>query len=38
MLIMQEEIFSPVAPIQKVQTEEEGIKLANDTVASYVFT
>ncbi|PTL37925.1 NAD-dependent succinate-semialdehyde dehydrogenase [Alkalicoccus saliphilus] len=41
MLIMQEETFGPAAPIQKFETFDEGIKLANDTVyglASYIFT
>src|SRR5699024_4614989 len=41
MLMMQEETFGPVAPIQRVKTEDEAIKLANDTpygLAAYVFT
>ncbi len=41
MVMMQEETFGPVAPIQKVESEEEAIKLANDTpygLAAYVFT
>lgn len=41
MLIMHEETFGPVAPIQKVKTEQEAIRLANDTefgLAAYVFT
>lgn len=41
MVLMQEETFGPVAPIQKVESEEEAIKLANDTpfgLAAYVFT
>lgn len=41
MLVMQEETFGPVAPIQKIETEEEAIALANDTpygLAAYVFT
>lgn len=41
MLMMQEETFGPVAPIQKVKTDDEAIKLANDTpygLAAYVFT
>ncbi|RLL47775.1 NAD-dependent succinate-semialdehyde dehydrogenase [Oceanobacillus piezotolerans] len=41
MAVMQEETFGPVAPIQKVETEEEAIKLANGTpygLAAYVFT
>lgn len=41
MLIMNEETFGPVAPIQKFETVEEAIELANDTpygLAAYVFT
>ncbi|MBO1002898.1 NAD-dependent succinate-semialdehyde dehydrogenase [Pseudogracilibacillus auburnensis] len=41
MVIMQEETFGPVAPIQKVETEEEAIELANSTeygLAAYIFT
>ncbi|SES20514.1 NAD-dependent succinate-semialdehyde dehydrogenase [Psychrobacillus sp. OK032] len=41
MLIMREETFGPVAPIQKFESIEEAIKLANDTpygLAAYVFT
>ncbi|MCZ2257395.1 NAD-dependent succinate-semialdehyde dehydrogenase [Sporosarcina sp. G11-34] len=41
MIIMQEETFGPVAPIQKIETIEEAIQLANDTeygLAAYVFT
>ena len=41
MVIMKEETFGPVAPIQKVETVEEAIVLANDTpygLAAYVFT
>ncbi|GAB3061149.1 NAD-dependent succinate-semialdehyde dehydrogenase [Virgibacillus ainsalahensis] len=41
MVMMQDETFGPVAPIQKVKTEAEAIKLANDTVyglAAYIFT
>lgn len=41
MVIMKEETFGPVAPIQKVETVEEAITLANDTpygLAAYVFT
>ena len=41
MVIMKEETFGPVAPIQKVETVEEAIALANDTpygLAAYVFT
>lgn len=39
--ILQEEIFGPVAPIVTFSTEEEAIRLANDTkygLAAYVFT
>ena len=38
---MKEEIFGPVAPVFKFETEEEAIKLANDTefgLASYFYT
>ncbi|MEI3614328.1 NAD-dependent succinate-semialdehyde dehydrogenase [Pseudogracilibacillus sp. SO30301A] len=41
MIIMQEETFGPVAPIQKVETDEEAADLANSTeygLAAYVFT
>lgn len=41
MLIMNEETFGPVAPIQKVRSEEEAIKFANQTMyglAAYVYT
>ncbi|WP_164215787.1 NAD-dependent succinate-semialdehyde dehydrogenase [Virgibacillus sp. YIM 98842] len=41
MVIMQEETFGPVAPIQKISSDEEGIKYANDTpygLAAYVYT
>ncbi|UOQ87547.1 NAD-dependent succinate-semialdehyde dehydrogenase [Gracilibacillus salinarum] len=41
MIVMKEETFGPVAPIQKVRTDEEAIQLANDTpygLAAYVFT
>ncbi|QBP41288.1 NAD-dependent succinate-semialdehyde dehydrogenase [Paenisporosarcina antarctica] len=41
MIVMQEETFGPVAPIQKVETMEEAISFANDTpygLAAYVFT
>ncbi|MEN1967479.1 NAD-dependent succinate-semialdehyde dehydrogenase [Lentibacillus sp. N15] len=41
MIVMQEETFGPIAPVQKVATEEEAIKLANTTsygLAAYVFT
>jgi acyl-CoA reductase-like NAD-dependent aldehyde dehydrogenase len=39
--IMQKEVFGPVLPIMKVQTEEEAIALANDSplgLLGYVFT
>ena len=41
MVIMHEETFGPIAPVQKVETVEEAIKLANSTeygLAAYVFT
>lgn len=41
MLIMNEETFGPVAPIQIFKSDEEAIDLANDTpygLAAYVFT
>ncbi len=41
MMFMKEEIFGPVAPVFRFKTEEEGIKLANDTefgLASYAYT
>jgi succinate-semialdehyde dehydrogenase/glutarate-semialdehyde dehydrogenase len=41
MMFMKEEIFGPVAPVFRFETEEEGIKLANDTefgLASYFYT
>lgn len=41
MVVMNEETFGPLAPIQKIETVEEAIKLANDTsygLAAYVFT
>ncbi len=41
MMFMKEEIFGPVAPIFKFETEEEAIKLANDTefgLACYFYT
>ena len=42
MLIMNEETFGPVAPVQKFSTDEEVIELANETtpygLAAYVFT
>jgi succinate-semialdehyde dehydrogenase/glutarate-semialdehyde dehydrogenase len=41
MMFMKEEIFGPVAPVFRFKTEEEGIRLANDTefgLASYAYT
>jgi succinate-semialdehyde dehydrogenase/glutarate-semialdehyde dehydrogenase len=41
MMFMKEEIFGPVAPVFRFETEEEGVKLANDTefgLASYFYT
>lgn len=41
MIIMSEETFGPVAPIQKIETDEEAITLANSTeygLAAYVYT
>jgi succinate-semialdehyde dehydrogenase/glutarate-semialdehyde dehydrogenase len=41
MRFTQEEIFGPVAPVYKFETEEEGIAIANDTIyglASYFYT
>lgn len=41
MMLTQEETFGPVAPLFKFETEEEAIKLANDTIfglASYFFS
>lgn len=41
MLISREEVFGPVAPIQPFKTEEDAIRLANDTnagLAAYIFT
>ncbi|MEI3605771.1 NAD-dependent succinate-semialdehyde dehydrogenase [Pseudogracilibacillus sp. SE30717A] len=41
MLMMREETFGPLAPVQKFETIEEAIRLANDTpygLAAYVFT
>ncbi|MBU5468730.1 NAD-dependent succinate-semialdehyde dehydrogenase [Virgibacillus sp. MSJ-26] len=41
MVIMNEETFGPVAPVQKIETDAEAVKLANDTeygLAAYVFT
>lgn len=41
MLVMNEETFGPVAPIMSFDTDEEAVKLANDTrfgLAAYFFT
>ncbi len=41
MRFMKEEIFGPVAPVFKFETEEEAVKLANDTeygLAAYFYT
>ncbi len=41
MVIMHEETFGPIAPVQKVETVEEAIEQANNTeygLAAYVFT
>lgn len=41
MVIMHEETFGPIAPVQKIETVEEGIEYANSTefgLAAYVFT
>lgn len=41
MLVMNEETFGPVAPIMTFETDEEAVKLANDTrfgLAAYFFT
>jgi len=41
MRVTQEEIFGPVAPIYKFETEEEALRLANDTIyglAAYAYT
>lgn len=41
MLVMNEETFGPVAPIMSFKTDEEAVKLANDSrfgLASYFFT
>jgi len=41
MQIAREEIFGPVAPIVRFETEEEGVRLANDAsvgLAAYIFT
>ncbi|XP_065618135.1 succinate-semialdehyde dehydrogenase, mitochondrial-like [Quercus suber] len=41
MLLSREEVFGPVAPLLLFKTEEEAIRLANDTnagLAAYIFT
>jgi succinate-semialdehyde dehydrogenase/glutarate-semialdehyde dehydrogenase len=41
MTVMREEIFGPIVPIQRVETDEEALKLANDShlgLNAYVFT
>jgi succinate-semialdehyde dehydrogenase/glutarate-semialdehyde dehydrogenase len=41
MILAREETFGPVAPLFRVETEEEAVKLANDTefgLAAYVYT
>ncbi|XP_044468239.1 succinate-semialdehyde dehydrogenase, mitochondrial isoform X2 [Mangifera indica] len=41
MLLSREEIFGPVAPLLRFKTEEEAIRMANDTnagLAAYIFT
>lgn len=41
MIVMQEETFGPIAPIQTFKTDEEALKKANDTrfgLAAYFFT
>ena len=41
MRVFREEIFGPVAPLIKFETEEEAVRLANDTefgLASYFYT
>ena len=41
MLCMTEETFGPVVPVQKVESDEEAVRLANDTpfgLSSYYFT
>jgi succinate-semialdehyde dehydrogenase len=41
MLISREEVFGPVAPLLRFETEEEAIRVANDTnagLAAYLFT
>ncbi|GMI90038.1 ENLARGED FIL EXPRESSION DOMAIN 1, SUCCINIC SEMIALDEHYDE DEHYDROGENASE [Hibiscus trionum] len=41
MLLAREEVFGPVAPLLRFKTEEEAIRIANDTnagLAAYIFT
>jgi succinate-semialdehyde dehydrogenase/glutarate-semialdehyde dehydrogenase len=41
MTVMKEEIFGPIVPIQKVTSEDEAVRLANDShlgLNAYVFT
>lgn len=41
MVVMQEETFGPVTPVEKIASDEEAVKMANDTpygLAAYVFT
>ncbi|XP_051125791.1 succinate-semialdehyde dehydrogenase, mitochondrial-like [Andrographis paniculata] len=41
MLLSREEVFGPVAPLLKFKTEEDAIRMANDTnagLAAYIFT
>lgn len=41
MVVMQEETFGPVTPVEKITSDEEAVKVANDTpfgLAAYVFT
>ncbi|KAL2245088.1 UNVERIFIED_CONTAM: Succinate-semialdehyde dehydrogenase, mitochondrial [Sesamum indicum] len=41
MLLSREEVFGPIAPLLKFKTEEEAIRMANDTnagLAAYIFT
>jgi succinate-semialdehyde dehydrogenase/glutarate-semialdehyde dehydrogenase len=41
MTVMKEEIFGPIVPIQKIDSEDEGVRLANDShlgLNAYVFS